>query len=112
MEGTGISRRQWLKEISVPVYILVMLFALASWIDINGLWVELPLLVEQSPEGWSLPSYLTIIIQVKYRICNIHNVVLMVCKPRFFLCRKLEYSFNLVAFPGCDDFSSSRDSLF
>ena len=89
-----------------------MLFALASWIDINGLWVELPLLVEQSPEGWSLPSYLTIIIQVKYRICNIHNVVLMVCKPRFFLCRKLEYSFNLVAFPGCDDFSSSRDSLF
>lgn len=36
---------------------------LASWIDLNGIWVELPLLVQVLPEGWNLPSYLTIIIQ-------------------------------------------------
>ena len=43
---------------------MVMLFAIASWIDINGLWVELPLLVDSLPEGWNLPSYLVIIIQI------------------------------------------------
>ncbi len=55
---------EWHKQISVPVYILVMLFAIASWIDINGLWVELPLLVNELPEAWNLPSYLVIIIQI------------------------------------------------
>ncbi len=62
--GVQFSRREWLKEISIPVYVLVILFAVASWVDINGLWVELPLLVSELPEGWSLPSYLSIIIQV------------------------------------------------
>ena len=56
--------REWLGQISVPVYVLVMLFAISSWVDVNGLWVELPLLVNALPEGWSLPSYLAIIIQV------------------------------------------------
>lgn len=56
--------RDWLSQISIPVYILVMLFAIASWIDINGLWVELPLLVNELPEGWNLPSYLAVIIQI------------------------------------------------
>ncbi len=54
----------FLLEIRVPVYLLVILFAMASWIDINGLWTELPLLVNELPEAWDLPSYLIIIIQV------------------------------------------------
>ncbi len=45
------SLQEWLRQISVPVYILVMLFAMASWINVNGLWVELPLLVTELPEG-------------------------------------------------------------
>ena len=40
------------------VYVLVIVFAMASWIDINGVWVELPLLVPKLPEGWGLPSYM------------------------------------------------------
>ena len=40
------------------VYVLVIVFAMASWIDINGVWVELPLLVPRLPEGWGLPSYM------------------------------------------------------
>ena len=40
------------------VYMLVIVFAMASWIDINGVWVELPLLVPRLPEGWGLPSYM------------------------------------------------------
>ena len=51
-------------EISIPTYILVCVFAISSWIDINGLFVELPLLVNGLPEGWNLPSYLAVIIQL------------------------------------------------
>ena len=56
--------QEWLSQIRLPVYILVIMFAWASWIDINGLWTELPLLVNELPEFWDLPSYLVIIIQV------------------------------------------------
>ncbi|CAL4071478.1 unnamed protein product, partial [Meganyctiphanes norvegica] len=46
------------------VYVLAAAFGISSWISINGLWVELPLLVANLPEGWSLPSYLVIIMQI------------------------------------------------
>ena len=56
--------RDYVSQIRVPVYIAVILFAMASWIDINGLWTELPLLVNELPESWNLPSYLVLIIQI------------------------------------------------
>ncbi|XP_053571480.1 solute carrier family 52, riboflavin transporter, member 2 [Bombina bombina] len=45
------------------VHFLSCLLGLGSWVAINGVWVELPLLVPQAPEGWELPSYLTLLIQ-------------------------------------------------
>ena len=48
----------------VAVDLLAVMFGLSSWISINGLWVELPMLVTQLPEYWALPSYLSIIVQV------------------------------------------------
>lgn len=54
----------WWKDIDIVTYTLVILFAISSWVDMNGLWVELPLLVNDLPEKWNLPSYLVIIIQV------------------------------------------------
>lgn len=42
---------------------LAIFFGISSWISINGLWVELPLLVDRLPESWSLASYLSIIVQ-------------------------------------------------
>ncbi|ELU14110.1 hypothetical protein CAPTEDRAFT_180718 [Capitella teleta] len=56
--------KQWVSQINIPVYFIVMFFAISSWIDINGLWVEVPLLINDLPEGWNIPSYLVIIIQV------------------------------------------------
>ncbi|RUS70759.1 hypothetical protein EGW08_021478 [Elysia chlorotica] len=50
-------------NVNTLVYVLVILFGVASWVDINGLWVELPILVQNLPEGWDLPSYMAIIIQ-------------------------------------------------
>nr|XP_014700498.2 solute carrier family 52, riboflavin transporter, member 3 [Equus asinus]XP_044604274.1 solute carrier family 52, riboflavin transporter, member 3 [Equus asinus] len=45
-------------------HLLVCTFGMGSWVAINGLWVELPLLVMELPEGWFLPSYLTLVIQL------------------------------------------------
>lgn len=52
------------KRISFLVYILVILFGISSWIAVNGVWVELPLLVEKLPEGWNLPSYISVIVGI------------------------------------------------
>uniref|UniRef100_UPI0037E8A8D9 riboflavin transporter 2 n=1 Tax=Semicossyphus pulcher TaxID=241346 RepID=UPI0037E8A8D9 len=49
---------------SLLTHLLACLFGMGSWVSINGLWVELPLIVPQIPEGWFLPSYLSIIIQM------------------------------------------------
>uniref|UniRef100_A0A8C3YFX2 Riboflavin transporter n=1 Tax=Catagonus wagneri TaxID=51154 RepID=A0A8C3YFX2_9CETA len=45
-------------------HLLACTFGMGSWVAINGLWVELPLLVTELPEGWYLPSYLTVVIQL------------------------------------------------
>lgn len=49
---------------AVLTHLLVCIFGMGSWVAINGLWVELPLLVTELPEGWNLPSYLTVVIQL------------------------------------------------
>ncbi|XP_041654865.1 solute carrier family 52, riboflavin transporter, member 3-A [Cheilinus undulatus] len=46
------------------IHLLACGFGLGSWVAVNGLWVELPLIVNTLPEGWDLPSYLTVIIQL------------------------------------------------
>jgi riboflavin transporter 2 len=46
------------------VDILAILFGISSWISINGMYVQLPLMVQSQPEGWNLPSYLSVIIQI------------------------------------------------
>uniref|UniRef100_A0A8D0FLE4 Riboflavin transporter n=1 Tax=Strix occidentalis caurina TaxID=311401 RepID=A0A8D0FLE4_STROC len=45
-------------------HLLACVFGMGSWVAINGLWVELPLLVTVLPEQWDLPSYITIVIQM------------------------------------------------
>ncbi len=49
--------KQWLVEVSVPVFILVAIFNLGAYIDMNSIWPEFPLLVNRLPEGWDIPSY-------------------------------------------------------
>lgn len=52
------------KERVFVVDLLAVLFGIGAWISVNGLWVELPLLVAGLPEGWALPSYMSIVIQI------------------------------------------------
>lgn len=49
---------------SLLTHVLACLLGMGSWVAINGMWVELPLIVPAIPEGWHLPSYLTVIIQM------------------------------------------------
>ncbi|XP_077022618.1 solute carrier family 52, riboflavin transporter, member 2 [Tamandua tetradactyla] len=46
----------------VLTHLLVALFGMGSWAAVNGIWVELPVLVKDLPEGWSLPSYLSVLV--------------------------------------------------
>lgn len=39
------------------------MFGVGSWILVNSLYTQLPLLVQSAPEGWNLPSYISIAIQ-------------------------------------------------
>ncbi|XP_077209657.1 solute carrier family 52, riboflavin transporter, member 2 isoform X2 [Paroedura picta] len=47
---------------SVATHVLVALFGMGSWVSINALWVELPVVVKRLPEGWNLPAYLSVLI--------------------------------------------------
>lgn len=40
-----------------------LLFGVSAWVSINGLWVEMPLLVPRLPEGWNLGAIVVIVIQ-------------------------------------------------
>ena len=51
-------------QMKPSVSLLITLFGMGSWIAINGVMAELPLLVAKLPEGWNLPTYLVLIIQV------------------------------------------------
>ncbi|XP_051949405.1 solute carrier family 52, riboflavin transporter, member 2 [Xyrauchen texanus] len=47
---------------AIVTHILVALFGMGSWISVNSLWVELPVVVGVLPEGWNLPAYLSVLI--------------------------------------------------
>ncbi|CRK91639.1 CLUMA_CG005291, isoform A [Clunio marinus] len=46
------------------VDVLAVFFGVGTWIGINSTYVQLPLLVNATPEGWNLASYIVIIIQI------------------------------------------------
>ncbi|KAJ8670376.1 hypothetical protein QAD02_001635 [Eretmocerus hayati] len=48
----------------ILVHTLVMIFGTSAWIGVNGIFIQLPLLVNPLPEKWGLAAYLVIIIQL------------------------------------------------
>lgn len=74
--------RESLRNRKVTVDILSILFGCGSWIAVNGMWVELPIMVQRLPEFWNLAAYLSVIIQ----IANIGPILYSVS---YKLCRSL-----------------------
>ena len=51
-------------DVSWSTYLFVVLFGIGSWVAVNGVWVELPVLVQHAPEAWKLPSIFAVAIQI------------------------------------------------
>lgn len=49
---------------SLFIDLLVIFFGTGTWICVNGTFLQLPLLVDTAPERWSLPSHLSICVQL------------------------------------------------
>lgn len=62
--GVFYSLRERLKNRVILVDVLAALFGMGAWLSVNGVYTQLPLLVFKLPEGWVLPSYMVILIQV------------------------------------------------
>ncbi|XP_077276714.1 solute carrier family 52, riboflavin transporter, member 3-A [Temnothorax americanus] len=45
------------------VDLLALMFGLGAWIGVNGIYVQLPLIVHIAPEGWTLPAHMVMLVQ-------------------------------------------------
>jgi hypothetical protein len=50
-------------EVNWLIFVLILSFSLGGWIEIFGIWSEFPIMVKTLPEGWRLPSIVTMAIQ-------------------------------------------------
>lgn len=44
--------------------VLMVGWGLGTWLGVNGLYVQLPLLVQRLPEGWALPASMVVAVQL------------------------------------------------
>ena len=65
----------------ILVDILAILFGISSWVEVNGVWVQTPILVQKLPEQWNLSSYIVMITQ----LANIGPIVYSILKFKFSL---------------------------
>lgn len=56
--------RQTLSRRNIFVDTLAVLFGICSWIGVTSVYLQLPIIVSTAPEGWNLPSYLVLVVQM------------------------------------------------
>ena len=61
---------------TVFVFTLVVFFIIGSWLNLNGVWIEFPLIVDQLPEGWRLPATLGLVSN----LANIGVVIIAIIR--------------------------------
>ena len=61
---------------SHQVSLASLLFGFGSWITITGFWAELQVLIQRTPEKWTLPSQLTLFIQA----ANVGPLIYYACR--------------------------------
>lgn len=45
------------------ISLLCVLFGMGTWLPVNAVYSQLPVFVQFAPEGWNLPSYISLLIQ-------------------------------------------------
>ncbi|ELU04722.1 hypothetical protein CAPTEDRAFT_198178 [Capitella teleta] len=58
---------------------MICIFSWSSWMDIQGLWTQMPTFVKELPEGWSLPSYFVVLIQCSAVVPLTYGVIARRC---------------------------------
>lgn len=43
---------------------LCISFGMATWLPVNAIYTQMPLFTQFAPEGWSLPSYFSVLVQI------------------------------------------------
>lgn len=66
--------------VSTLIYVLVVIFGSSTWIGTNSVWMQLSLFTSELPEGWNLPSYLTVVVQIACIGPLIYAVIHKGCK--------------------------------
>ncbi|KAJ0175379.1 hypothetical protein K1T71_008538 [Dendrolimus kikuchii] len=61
-EAIGFKMRGARRRITLDV--LMTCWGIGTWLGVNGLYVQLPLLVARLPEGWALPSSMVVAVQL------------------------------------------------
>lgn len=76
---------------SLLTYCLVCVFGIGSWMAVNGIWAEIAILLNSTPECYDLPATLVVIIQ----IANIGILLYVLVKYCFHLCKLQAYQAHL-----------------
>ena len=87
-------------NISWRTYSLIACFALSSWITVNGVWSELPVIVIYAPEKWQIASYTVVIIQLGFAGPLLYSLANRLC-PRIFTEKLTIYLLFLIGILSC-----------
>uniref|UniRef100_A0A0K0DUL6 Riboflavin transporter n=1 Tax=Strongyloides stercoralis TaxID=6248 RepID=A0A0K0DUL6_STRER len=73
---------------SGALFVASVIFGSSTWFSTNAVWLELPILTQRLPEGWSLPSFLSVIVQIACIGPLIYSI--------FFKCIKIRFSSGIL----------------
>lgn len=46
------------------LHLVPVLFGISAWLGVNSTFLQLPIIVKDAPEGWNLPSYIVVLVQM------------------------------------------------
>ena len=99
--GSNLKKKVWnsyfklvkrIQSLSLITYALVCVFGLGSWVAINGIWAELPVLLITQPECYKLAAVLSVIIQV----ANIGPLLYSLAKIVWFKCGLQQFHLEII----------------
>ncbi|KAL1130285.1 hypothetical protein AAG570_013223 [Ranatra chinensis] len=62
-----LRRREMVDRAALPkalAWVLMAGFGLGGWLTVNAVYTQLPAFVDTAPEGWSLASYMAVLVQL------------------------------------------------
>ncbi|XP_041372300.1 solute carrier family 52, riboflavin transporter, member 3-B-like [Gigantopelta aegis] len=70
-----LNKCQIIFNTNIIIHVLACFIGIASWVDMSGLWLQLPIFVTVLPEKWTLSSYVVLIQQA----ATIGPIIFAIC---------------------------------